>query len=196
MSVDDYTCAILAEGAGQLAWAWALDMKDPKSFPHNTGATFHYIKHKLRGYLLRDQPKPAPKPLKLRKPRPPRRFSDLVDDRTIRAVYEYQNVDTYDEAIRLAASENNDASRTFQKILNAVEAAYLICYFGEEAAPKPRTHFLHRSLLGLADLLDLSVLKHEGLAEFLDDLCPCGKRHGLDAIRKLRKRTVGRGSKA
>lgn len=112
----------------------------------------------------------------------------MVDEQTIRAVYENQNDEAYDEALRVAGSGTRAAARTFRKILNALEASHRIAQFGEEAAPKPRIHYLHRAVLDLANLVGLSDLTHEGLTEFLDDICPCGKGHGVDAVRKLRNR--------
>lgn len=57
-----------------------------------------------------------------------------------------------------------------------------------EFIPKPKVNFLHRELLAIAESLKLNELTTEGLAEFLDDLCPCGKTHNGEAIRKLTKR--------
>lgn len=121
-------------------------------------------------------------------PPPPKRLSELVDEKTIRTVYEQQNAGTYREALKLAASGDRKASLAWRKILHAVEAAYFINHYGDDAAPKPRVHFLHRELLEIADATDLKELTHQGFAEFLDDVCPCDKNHKTDAIRKLRKR--------
>src|SRR5262249_18729108 len=114
---------------------------------------------------------------------------------TIRAVYEQQNDGTYQEALKLAAFVDGKASSAWRKILHAVDAAYLIDRYGDQAAPKPRVQFLHRELLKIAALADLNDLSHQGIVEFLDDLCPCGERHTAEAIRKLRKRwTAGKRS--
>lgn len=187
-SVDDHVRGLLEESAEILAWAWSLDRKNPTFFPANTGANLHWIRNKIRQYQQRNEPKLTHEPLELRRARIPRSLSDLVDEQTIRAVYEHQNDETYDEALKVAKSGNRIGTRSFQKILNAVARAYRIVHFGEEAAPKPRIHYLHRSLLDLADLVGLSILTHEGIAEFFDDICPCGRDHGPDAVRKLRNR--------
>jgi hypothetical protein len=78
-----------------------------------------------------------------------------------------------------------------RKITRALDLAYLIIYQGIEQAPKPRVHFLHRSLLDIADSAHLRDLTPEGIVEFFDDVCPCGVKHRQDAIRKLRKRRTG-----
>jgi hypothetical protein len=51
-----------------------------------------------------------------------------------------------------------------------------------------RVHFLPRELLDIVKLLKLNDLTSEGLVDFFDDLCPCGKKHHAEAIRKLGKR--------
>ena len=162
----------------------------------NTSYAFDEIDEWIKECQRRGEPKVERKGLPNPRWRPPKRFSDLIDDRVIRAVFEDQNVGSYSDALKLAGSGNKAAHFTFRKILKAVEPAYRICHFGVDAAPKPRVHFLHRSLLELATSLDLSDLTHDGIVEFLDDLCPCGKRHTADAIRKLRKRTARRGPKS
>jgi hypothetical protein len=185
-SVDKRIRSVLEEAAKALEWAWNLDKESPRSFPLNTWYLFSEIEEQLQ-----DQPK-VHKNIKLPPPPPPpKRVSELVDERTIRAVYEQQNAGTYREALKLAASDDGKASLAWRKILHAVEAAYFINHYGEQAAPKPRVHFLHRELLEIADAVDLKELTHQGIVEFLDDLCPCGKRHKAEAIRKLRKRWSG-----
>jgi len=68
--------------------------------------------------------------------------------------------------------------------------AYVIIYYGLDSAPRPRVHFLHRELLDIVESEHLRDLSLEGIVEFLDDICPCGKKHKPDAVRKLRKRLV------
>jgi len=191
-SLGDDICSVLDNAAARLAWAWKVDMKYPRSFPMNTSYAFCEIDEWIKECKRRGEPRVERKGLPIPSSRPPRRFSDLLDDRVIRAVFEDQNAGSYSAALKLAASGDKAAHRTFRKILKAVAPAYLICHFGDDAAPKPRVHFLHRSLLELATSLDLSDLTHDGIVEFLDDLCPCGKRHTADAIRKLRKRALRR----
>ena len=188
-SLDDENRRLLDEAANRLAWAWETDMEDPKSYPMNTDYAFSEIKRQIKDRQLPDRianrtrvfDLPAPPP-------PPKCFAELVHEGTIRAVYENQNAGSYNDALKRAAKEDH---ATFRKILNAIGQAYLIDHAGPEVAPKPRNHFLHRNLLEIANSLDLSDLKHVGILEFFDDLCPCGKAHQPDAIRKLRKRWLG-----
>jgi hypothetical protein len=185
-SLDGCIRAVLEKAGPRLKWAWKVDMEYPKSYPANTDYAFGEIKAQIRECQLQGRIEvkkgtgrlPPPPP-------PPECFSELIDDKTVRAVYEDQNVGSYKNALELAAKRDGSV---FRKILNAVNTAYMIEYYGIELAPKPRVHFLHRNLLEIADLGQLSDLTHEGIAEFLDDLCPCGKTHKSDAIRKLRKR--------
>jgi hypothetical protein len=195
-SLGDDICGVLDDAAARLAWAWEVDMKYPRSFPVNTSHAFEEIDEWIKECQRGGEPKVERKGLPVPRSRPPKRFSDLVDDRVIRAVFEDQNVGSYSDALKLAASGNNAAHFIFRKILKAVAPAYLISHFGFEFIPKPRVHFLHRTLLDLAESLHISDLKHEGIVEFLDDLCPCRKRHTADAIRKLRKRAARRGPKS
>ena len=103
----------------------------------------------------------------------------------IEVIYESQNTDTYVGALKQASQGNRSK---FRKILRAAGKAYIMHQVGEHAGPPPKVHFLHRGLLEIAKLAGLAYLKDEGILEFLDDLCPCGKSHRPDAIRKLRKR--------
>ena len=175
--------------AETLAWTWKTDRETPISYPLNTDDAFCQIKERIRDSQHPSGSRTERKRSRLPPvPPPPKRFSELVHERTIRAVYEDQNGGRYGDALKLAARKDQAA---FRKILNAIGQAYLINYYGPDAAPKPRVHFLHRNLLEIADLLGLSDLKHEGIVEFLDDLCPCRKTHRPDTIGRLRKRLAG-----
>jgi hypothetical protein len=202
MHLGNAVLAVLDEVPHWLGWAWGIDKKFPKDYPVNTGQAFYEIKGLIReaqskepgtrSALIGDnQNKSAPrktsgsKPLKLGTPPSAKHFSDLVDDVVVKIVYESQNADSYSKALQRAVK--GDAS-TFRKILRAVENAYVIDRVGVEAAPPPRIHFLHTNLLEIATLLEISDIEHQGMSEFLDDLCPCGKEHKPDAIRKRRKR--------
>jgi hypothetical protein len=57
--------------------------------------------------------------------------------------------------------------------------------FGETALPKPRRNWLHRQLLGLAGTAKLGSLTNTEVAEFFDDLCPCGAKHSRETINKI-----------
>jgi hypothetical protein len=191
-SLDDKNRRLLEEAADTLAWAWKTDMKDPKSHPMNTELALSGIRKQIKDRQLPSRNAnpamvfelPAPPP-------PPKCFSELVNEGTIRAVYENQNAGSYKDALKRAAKEDD---ATFRKILNAIGQAYHIDRAGPEVAPKPRNHFLHRNLLELAALVGLDDLNHQGVVEFLDDLCPCAIRHQTDAIRKLRQRLAAKSS--
>jgi len=195
-SLSDYSRSVLEEAADRLDWAWQTDMKGPTSYPLNTNYAFGEIKGQIMEALrgrsrIIHQAIGLPPP-----PPPPGRLSQLVDERTIRVVYEQQHDGTYQNTLKLAASGDRKASSAWRRILRAVNAAYLIGHYGDEFIPKPRVQFLHRELLEIAEVAGLQDLSHQGIVEFLDDLCPCGKRHTAEAIRKLRKRlTAGKLSK-
>jgi hypothetical protein len=186
LSLDLPNRGMLEELTETLAWAWERDMEAPKSYPMNTEYVFFQIKKRITENKSATRSHPERQLLVISPPPPPPTcLLELVNEGTIRAVYEDQNAGSYGDALKRAA---RDDDTTFRKILNAIERAYLIDRFGLDVAPQPRIHFLHRNLLEIASLLDLNDLKHEGMLEFLDDLCPCGKGHRPDAIRKLRKR--------
>jgi hypothetical protein len=189
LSLGDETRRVLEEAAETLAWAWEIDRKYPKSYPANTGQAFFEIRAQIReSQTPRRQPTERKRSLLPLPPPPPKRFSDLIDDRTIKVVYEDQNASSYKNALALAARGHIP---TFRKILHAIEKVYDIDRLGLEVAPPPRIHFLHKNLLEIANLSGLNDLSDSGIIEFLQDLCPCGKVHQPDAIRKFRKRWAG-----
>lgn len=186
---DDLARCVLEQAAETLKWAWGIDKNYPKSYPVNTSHVFEQIAEQLRHEPGEHKPFKLPPP-----PPPPQSLFDLVDDKMISAVYEDQNDGSYKDALRRAADFGGGAS--WRKILRAVDAAYAIGHYGDEAAPKPRVHFLHRNLLALLESPivgeKLQDLRLEGIQDFFDDLCPCGTEHTAEAIRKLRKRRAGR----
>jgi hypothetical protein len=191
--ISDDALRVLEDSEKRLKWAWAFDKKDPKSFPLNTDYVFAEIDEQLsKGsrHVSRSKPQTLNLPLLLR---PPKRFSDLVDEKTIKAVYERQNEGGYEVALKLAASAGRKGTSAWRKIWLAASDAYMIRYYGIEFIPRPRVQFLHRKLLEIADATGVSDLTHEGVVEFLDDLCPCGEEHQSGAVRKLRKRWTRRG---
>lgn len=159
-------------------------MKSPNSYPLSTSfqlAKFEQLLRRGRG---------GPKASNVwRRPRPPKSFADLIPEDTIKAIYEDQNQERYEDAITRATLGFGDGLAAWRKISRAAEQAYVTEYYGIEFAPRPRVHFLHRNLLlCLAASEELGDLSAQGIVEFLDDVCPCGERHEPDAIRKLKKR--------
>jgi hypothetical protein len=187
---DDNVRQVLEDAAKTIAWAWGTDKRDfPKSYPANTGEVFFQIKEQIkeiRGF----KKNVVRKATKIRfAPFAPKRFSELISDEPIRNIYETQNADRYEDALKRAACGDR---RTFRKLLKAADGAYMETIVGVDAMPKPRINFLHRHLLELAELSGLITdLTSAGMVNFLDDLCPCGKGHEEDAIRKYRKRWAG-----
>jgi hypothetical protein len=189
--VTNHAKNVLEAFATHLKRAWETDKKDPNSFPLNTDSVLFEINKRLAqgsrgGPQIKPQRKNMP-PV----PPPPKCFSDLVKEKIIRAVFEHQNDGSYDSALKLAASGDTKADSAWRRILLAVDAAYFINFKGMGFIPRPRVHFLHRALLKIAERVRINHISHGGIAEFLDDICPCGKKRESEAIRKLRKRWSG-----
>lgn len=92
---------------------------------------------------------------------------------------------------KAVAAENFQSRRQEARILQDLEAAefsFLFGVYGDSFMPVPKVQFLHRQLLDIATLLRLDALTNKGLEEFFEDVCPCGKKHNAETIRKLRKR--------
>lgn len=174
---------MLEKAALRLKRAWNTDQQNPKSYPMNTSWILGQIKE-----ALEDKHRVPTGGKLLRVPRTPKNLSDLVEDELISVVYEDHNQGTYEDALSHAAHGFRGSQKWWRKILRAVETAYFIEYFGAEFAPMPKVHFLHRNLLKLLESEPLRGLTREGILEFLDDMCPCGKKHTLEAIRKLEER--------
>jgi hypothetical protein len=113
---------------------------------------------------------------------------DLIDEKTVRTLYEQQHAGSYSRALQQASEGFGRGFQAWKQIANCLTGAYRINYWGLEFIHKPKIHFLHRELLEIAELLELDQLTKEGLADFFDDICPCEKRHKPEAIRKLAKR--------
>jgi hypothetical protein len=185
---DEHKLRVIDGAREHLAWAWETDRD--WSYPVHTDEAFSDIKRQIEDI---DSPRKEQSRGESRMPLPKRtieNLSELISDRTVEIVYESQNSGSYKEALNYAAfGQNRSAFMTFRRILKAAEDAFEIDHIGIERLPKPRIHLLHRRLLELADHLGLSGLTHAGIWEFFSDLCPCSKRHTIEAIRKLRKRS-------
>ena len=116
----------------------------------------------------------------------------MVNEKTIKAVYENQNVGSYEEALKLTAAATKESASIWRKILRAIDDAYAIDRFGSEMAPVPRLHFLHRHLLRLAEseILGGGGWRQHALQNFFDHMCPCGKAHKQNTLGRLSKRVA------
>lgn len=178
---------ILEGAAKQLKKAWKWDQEYPRSYPSNTEHLLWQTIADLQGKrLVRSAP------LKLSLPPTPRTFAELVPEKMIRYAYEDQNQGSYKAALRRAAEGDY---RWARKIFRAVETAFTIDQHGLELAPPPRVHFLHRNLLEIAKVAGFSSATNEGIAEFFEDVCPCGQKHSTEAVRKFRERQKTKGKK-
>ena len=147
LSVSKDALRVLEDSAKRLKWAWAFDKKDPKLFPINTDYVFAEIEEQLSKDSQDESPiKPRPRKLLVL----PKSFSELMDEKTIKAVYEQQNGGSYECARKLAASGGRKGTSAWRKIWLAANEAYLIRFYGIEFIPRPRVQFLHRRLLDIA----------------------------------------------
>ena len=175
---------ILEEAAQALKQAWEWDKDHSKRYPVNTDHALWETKLQLRGKIRKR------KTTKLPAYRRPKRLHDFVDEDVVRTIYEQQHSESFQDALEQAADGFGAGFVAWKRIVSCLPAAYLVQFGVEEMLPKPKVHLLHRELLRIAGSLELEDLITEGLAEFFDDLCPCGKKHNAEAIRKLGKRVT------
>jgi hypothetical protein len=182
-SVSDEIQHDLENAAKELKESWSTDSGDPRLYPFNSEFVLNELRDRIRNRPRSTKlpPIPAPRP-------EAENLMDLIQEKTVRAVYEDQNSGSYKDALRKASAGGKQGLVVWRKILRSIDQAYEIGVYGAEIAPMPRVHFLHRELLDIVRLLKLNDLTSEGLVEFFDDLCPCRKKHQADAIRKLRQR--------
>jgi hypothetical protein len=179
---DDRVREILEGVAKSLERAWTLDKKSPKNFPINTWWLFVQVQEQLKDKPSEDVG------IKVRTPRIPEKLSDLIAEPTIKGAYEDHNEGSYEDALKLAAVGYDEGYAAWRKIWRALDVAYMTLHYSIDSAPMPRVHYLHRKLFEFADSEYLRGQSLEGLVEFFDDICPCGKTHKPDALRKLKKR--------
>ena len=180
---DDGVRDLLGGISEALKRSWKLDKKHPRSFPLNTWWLFVQLEDQVENKPVQRTSVKRSAP-----PQPPQKLADLLYEDTIRSAYEDQNGGGYEDALKQAAKGYDEGYAAWRKILRALNASYMIRYYGIDFAPKPRVHFLHRRLLEIVDSKHLRGLNLEGIMEFFDDVCPCGNKHQADALRKLRKR--------
>jgi hypothetical protein len=186
---DERSLEILDDLSADLRWSWERDSKRrdskmPKRFPINT---VHLLGEACAHLFNKGKAQKRTGKIVMPPPRPLNGFGDLFDENTLRIVYENQHADSYVTALKLAGTSGKGSSKAFHKLLKAAECAYHVDRGGMDTLPAPRIHFLHRELLDIAARLKLDELTNTGLEEFFEDICPCGKKHRAEAIRKLRK---------
>lgn len=175
----------LENAAIELKESWSIDSGDPRSYPFMSEIVLNELRDRIRSRPRSTKLPSAPEP---QPESEPEKLMDLIDEKVVGAVYEDQNSGNYKDALRKASAGGKQGLAAWRKILRSIDRAYEIEIHGAEVAPMPRVHFLHRELLDIAKLLKMDDLTSEGFVEFFDDLCPCGKKHQADAIRKLGQR--------
>jgi len=173
---------VLEKTAEVLEVSWKVDNEYPNSYPTNTDHTLSETKAKLKSKA------PVVHSSKeLRKSRAlAKSLYDLVDDEVVRTLYE-QQYDSYSRTVKQASKGFGRRFGAWRKIVKCLTPAYPIKFGVNDLMPKTRVHLLHRKLLEIAKSLEPDLSK-EGLVEFLDDICPCGKKHEAEAIWKLGRR--------
>lgn len=175
---------ILKEAGQALKQAWKWDKEHPKRYPVNTDHALWETKLQLRDKVRQR------KTTKLPAYRRPKRLHDFVDEGVVKTLYEQQHSGSYQDALEQAADGYGAGFLAWKRIVSCLPAAYLVQFGVEEMLPKPKVHLLHRELLDIAASVELDDLVTEGLVEFFDDVCPCGKKHHAEALRKLGKRVT------
>jgi hypothetical protein len=178
---------LLTRTAGQLRTAWRRDKAGSDGFPFNTAYLIGDVKARLHGW------RPA-RIFRLRAPksRPLKQLGDLLKEKTVRAVYEYLYEEPFEDAMRQLNAGYREGEQAFNQISEAVKVALGVSWIGEEMLPKPRGNWLHRQLLEVAKAAHLGHLTNREMAEFFDDLCPCGSKHTRETIKKFRQRRASR----
>lgn len=179
----------LENAARELKESWSIDGGDPRSYPFMSEIVLNELRDRIRNRPRSTKLPPAPEP---QPESEPETLMDLIEEKIVRAVYEDQNSGSYKAALKRASLGGKRGLAVWRKILRSIDRAYDIGIHGAEVAPMPRVHFLHRELLEIARLLKMDDLTSEGFVEFFDDMCPCGKKHHADAIRKLGQRIAAR----
>ena len=179
---------LLWKSRERLKVAWKRDQEHPKSYPVNTSFALAEIRLGVTG-------QPAVRPVKhLRLPTTPRRLTELVSERTVKAIWEENHSGRFEDAIAQAAAtdrENPNRSwKIFQSIIRAIESAYLVDYVSLDLLQRPKVNILHTGLHEIAKAAGIGDQTEKGFAEFLDDLCPCGLKNHREAVRKLFSRST------
>jgi hypothetical protein len=159
--------------------AWRIDKSGSGDYPMSTARLIGELKSKLYGW----------RPRRIRKLpalKTPKRLSDILDEKLVRDVYEYLHEEPLKNAF--ARFNTKEGGRAFDKISEAVVVALDVSRLGEQGLPRPRGNWLHRQLLELAAAAKLRHLTDRDMAEFFNDLCPCGATHTRETMKKFRQR--------
>jgi len=126
----------------------------------------------------------------LPKPKPRKTLADLAPERLVRRIWEDNHSGTLEDAVRAAGQMNFDNQekpwKVFQGIMQAMEGAYWVSFFGPEILPKPKVSILHKGLNRIAMAVRLERTQYP---DFFDDLCPCGLKNHREALRKIESRS-------
>lgn len=187
--VDERTKHVLWAAREHLKNAWDSDRKGPLHYPLNMSFALGEIEQAVANRVPNKK-----KRISFRKYSKPRTLAELVPEGQIRWMWEDYNTGTFKDAIGLAAQMGFDNTKKswkiFQTIIRAMEAAYLSKFLGFEVLSKPKVNILHKGLEQIARTAGLHDQTNEGFAEFLDDLCPCGLKRHIGAVRKLSERSA------
>jgi len=175
---------LLGEARKWLKTAWESDRKG--GYPLSTS----HVLAQIRNVVSPTRP-PRPRVTRMPKPKPRQTLADLAPERLVRRIWEDNHSGTLNDAIRAAGQMDFDNQekpwRAFQGIMQAMEGAYWVSFFGPEILPKPKVSILHRGLKQIAIAVGLeSAIQY---AEFFDDLCPCGLKNHREAVRKMESRS-------
>lgn len=183
--------SLLSQVKEQLQIAWELDKKY-KTYPMNTS----YLFAQLHGELSRNASGKLPvnqRRKRLLIARTPRTLFELVPEPLVRSIWEDHHSGSFDDAVRVAGqlgfTGGDRPWKVFREILNAMEVAYYVVFYGPELLSMPKVSILHRELKQVAIEAGLKGQTREGFAEFLDDLCPCGLKSHKEAVRKMESRS-------
>jgi hypothetical protein len=183
------TRKLLWQGKKRLKLAWLQDQKYPKSYPMNTWQALSEIQQNVSPPPIASKSATLPSPIYKK----PRTLAELVPTASIKTIWEENHNGSFESAIiRAIPMGPNDQKKSwqaFQGIVRAIEIAYLVDYWGWELLPRPRVNILHRQLDKIAKAAGLGDQLDKGVAEFLDDLCPCGLRRHQESVRKSRSRS-------